>query len=84
MAILNAHWTGDLVNPIFAIDRNGIIRLWSRAGERLWGYSHDDVVGKPIWDLFPDSETKEKIFGDSAAGLRRKSFVLWHPFVFSG
>lgn len=60
MDILNAHWTGDLVNPIFAIDRNGIIRLWSRAGERLWGYSRDDVVGKPIWDLFPDSETKER------------------------
>lgn len=60
MAILNAHWTGDLVNPIFIIDRNGVIRLWSRAGERLWGYSHNDVVGKPIWDLFPDSETKER------------------------
>ncbi|MGQ9520980.1 MAG: response regulator [Candidatus Fervidibacter sp.] len=60
VATLNAHWTGDLVNPIFAIDRNSIIRLWSRAGEHLWGYSHNDVVGKPVWDLFPDSETKER------------------------
>jgi PAS domain S-box-containing protein len=60
LATLNAHWTEDLVNPIFAVDRDGTIRLWSRAGERLWGYSHSDVVGKPVWDLLADEEAKRQ------------------------
>ncbi|MFA0784778.1 response regulator [Fervidibacter sacchari] len=82
LATLNAHWTGDLVNPIFAIDRNGTILLWSRAGERLWGYSHSDVVGKPVWDLLADEEAKRQFAGVMRQVFGEKRLISGIPLAF--
>jgi len=82
LATLNAHWTQDLVNPIFAIDRNGTIRLWSRAGERLWGYSHSDVVGKPVWDLLADEEAKRQFAGVMRQVFGEKRLISGIPLAF--
>jgi PAS domain S-box-containing protein len=82
LATLNAHWTEDLVNPIFAIDGSGTIRLWSRASERLWGYSHNDVVGKPIWDLLADEEAKSQFAEMMRQVFWEKRFISGVPLAF--
>jgi PAS domain S-box-containing protein len=82
LATLNAHWTEDLVNPIFAIDGSGTICLWSRAGERLWGYSHNDVVGKPVWDLLADEEAKSQFAEMMRQVFWEKRFISGVPLAF--
>ena len=33
---------------------DGVITLWNRGAERIYGYSRDEAVGKPISMLIPD------------------------------
>jgi PAS domain S-box-containing protein len=41
------------VDAIVVIDGNGLIRLFSRSAERMFGYRHEEVVGKNISMLMP-------------------------------
>lgn len=43
-------------NPIIAIDRQGIIRIWNRAAERYTGLSREEVTGTHINDIIPESQ----------------------------
>jgi PAS domain S-box-containing protein len=38
---------------------SGLITSWNAGAERLYGYSSDEVLGKPIQILFPESERAE-------------------------
>lgn len=48
-------------NPIVAIDRQGIIRIWNRAAERYTGLPRSEVIGSYINDIIPESELAEII-----------------------
>ena len=39
--------------PILAYDRDGIVTLWSRAAERVFGWSDEEVLGRPL-PIVPD------------------------------
>ena len=41
-------------SAIFLIDRHGTIRMGSRAGERLFGWEAQALLGRPLGILFPD------------------------------
>jgi PAS domain S-box-containing protein len=36
----------------------GVITSWNRGAERIFGYTADDAVGKPIWMLIPADQEK--------------------------
>lgn len=43
-------------NPIVAIDRKGIIRIWNNAAERYTGMNRLNIVGTHISEIIPESE----------------------------
>ncbi len=46
-------------DAIFSKDLDATIRTWNRGAERLYGYSHDEVVGRSIQMLVPEDRIDE-------------------------
>jgi PAS domain S-box-containing protein len=42
-------------DAILAADRDGIITFWNPGAERIFGFARDEVVGKPLEIIIPDS-----------------------------
>ena len=47
-------------DAILAKDLNGVIVTWNEGAERLFGYTQDEVVGKPITILIPADRQSEE------------------------
>jgi integral membrane sensor domain MASE1 len=54
-------------DAIIGKDMDGVVTSWNRGAERVYGYSADEVVGKPISMLMPPS-------------VRMISQRLWRPY----
>ncbi|MBL7687448.1 MAG: PAS domain S-box protein [Bdellovibrionaceae bacterium] len=46
-------------DAVIGKDSTGFIRTWNQAAERLFGYRADEVVGKSVYLLVPDSHRDE-------------------------
>ena len=46
-------------DAIFSKDLDGTIRTWNRGAERLYGYSHDEAVGRSVKMLVPEDRADE-------------------------
>jgi len=63
-------------DAIISKDLDGIIRSWNRGAERIFGYTSDEVVGKPITIVIPQDRLDEepKILGRLQKGERIDHF----------
>lgn len=60
-------------NPIIAIDGEGKIRIWNKAAEKLTGMLMEEVIGKFINDVIPESELFNIVkTGKTEYGVRLK------------
>jgi len=48
-------------DAILTKDLNGVITSWNRGAQQLFGYSAEEVIGKPITILFPEDRLDEEI-----------------------
>ena len=47
-------------DAIISKDLNGIIQSWNQSAERIFGYTAEEIVGKPITTLFPPDRLDEE------------------------
>lgn len=58
-------------NMIISIDKDGQIKVFNRAAERLLGIKAGDIVGKPIWEVLPSSRLMEVMQSGQVEPLQR-------------
>ena len=46
-------------DAIISEDLDGVIRSWNRAAERLYGYTAQEVTGRPMSLILPDDRREE-------------------------
>ncbi|MGR4863318.1 PAS domain S-box protein [Caulobacter sp. LARHSG274] len=63
-------------DAILAKDLNGVITSWNAGAQRLFGYTADETIGKPVTLLIPPDRLDEepKILGRIRAGERMEHF----------
>jgi PAS domain S-box-containing protein len=48
-------------DAIVSKDLNGIVTSWNQGAQRIFGYSAEEMIGKPITKLFPDDRANEEL-----------------------
>jgi PAS domain S-box-containing protein len=56
-------------DAILSKDLNGVITSWNRGAERIFGYTADETVGRPVTILIPPDRLREEV--EILARLRR-------------
>ncbi|MFQ5844424.1 MAG: PAS domain S-box protein, partial [Planctomycetota bacterium] len=57
---LLAHILDESVDAIVTIDADERISTWNRGATQIFGYTEEEVVGRPVADLFPSPEEASK------------------------
>jgi PAS domain S-box-containing protein len=67
----NAAVTESSFDAILSVGLDGNMTGWNVAAKRMFGYLDDEIIGKTIWLLFPDTEAEESrlIVARVVAGL---------------
>jgi len=60
-------------DAIVSKDLNGVITTWNRGAERLFGYTAEEMIGKPITTLIPPDRHNEEV--DILERIRRGDHV---------
>src|SRR5215469_11859149 len=56
---------------VIALDQARAVRLWSRGAERMFGWSQNEVLGKPLHTVPPDPEMEFRRFWLRSSAVSR-------------
>lgn len=45
----------SIADAFFTMDRNFVVTYWNRSAEEMIGVTRDNLLGKVLWDVFPDA-----------------------------
>jgi len=62
-------------DAIVSKDLNGIIQSWNNAAERMFGYSAEEIIGRPVLTLIPEERHHEE---DAILGRIRRGDRVEH------
>ncbi len=79
IALMQSHLAAIVESSVDAIiskDLNGIIITWNHGAERMLGYTADEIIGKPVFILFPPDRLNEEelIIEQITRGIRVEHF----------
>ncbi|MCA1827931.1 MAG: nitrogen regulation protein NR(II) [Myxococcales bacterium] len=52
--------------PILSVDRRGLVRIWNRAAEELFGWQRVEVLGKPLPFVPPESQDESRAMAEAS------------------
>ena len=61
----------NTAEAIGIVDRHGVVKKWNKASEEIYGYSFEELQGKPAFDLYADKDELAKML----IQLRREGFI---------
>ncbi|MBF0454378.1 MAG: response regulator [Magnetococcales bacterium] len=59
--------TSTAHDPIIMLDQDAKVIFWNPAAERLFGYSEEEIMGKEVFCLLPESHFKKRIIESFAS-----------------
>ncbi len=65
-------------DAIISTDLSAIISTWNKGAERLYGYTAEEIIGKPINTLIPPDRHQEELA--ILTRIKRGERVGAHPF----
>jgi len=63
-------------DAIVSKDLNGIILTWNAGAELVYGYSAEEVIGKPMRILLPQTAPPKRTRSSNSCGVGRVSTIL--------
>ena len=60
-AILKFFYVSATAEAVIVLDASGLIRGWSGGSEEILGYTADEVIGKPLDQIFTPGDRRKKI-----------------------
>ncbi len=58
-------------HAIYAVDRDGMVLVWNKGAENLFGYPAKDTIGKHIDNFYPEEEVKAGYVQNRLQGVLR-------------
>ena len=53
----------DTAQDAIVCDENGIINLWNKSAEKIFGYSMSEIIGKPVSTIIPSRHNEQHLQG---------------------
>ncbi len=53
----------DTAQDAIVCDENGIINLWNKSAEKIFGYSTSEIIGKPVSTIIPSRHNEQHLQG---------------------
>ena len=50
------HIIESITDGFYTLDKNWTVKFWNKEAERLLGRAREDVVGKNLWEVYPETE----------------------------
>ncbi len=54
----HAYILSQLQEGVICTDVNGVVTYWNQAAERIWGWSSEEMMGRPVFDRLPAGEAR--------------------------